>query len=57
MNCPKCGEPIGEDGEWPVDVDGQIKGCCLTCWESECDDGWWDAMAQLNAAGLLEESE
>ena len=41
MKCPKCN--IENNDNWPVTVNSDIKeGGCQECWESECDEIWWD---------------
>lgn len=42
VRCGACAEHIAEGGDqWPG-IDGLP--ICRICWESECDDVWWQAM-------------
>jgi hypothetical protein len=40
----KCGEP---HDNWPGEGDGML---CQTCWESECDRAWWQAVIAVDQA-------
>ena len=44
--CPGCGAE--NDDDWPITVGDMVKGGgCQTCWESECDAKWWEAVSFL----------
>lgn len=40
--CPCCGAET--DADWPVMCsDGEIRdGGCQDCWETQCDESWWE---------------
>lgn len=43
MICPGCGQASNDD--WPIEVDGQIKGGgCQDRWERQTDAAWWEAV-------------
>ena len=46
IKCPKCSTENQDN--WPVCVNGKLlDGGCQMCWEAECDEAWWDAVANL----------
>ena len=41
MNCPRCGKDTTQDGVWPIESGGTVVGGCHECFESDCDELWW----------------
>jgi len=46
MICPLCQNENSDN--WPLEIDGKVvEGGCQDCWESQCDDAWWQMMEHV----------
>ena len=42
--CPTCGKDMTQDGVWPIVHRGKTVHGCYECFESMCDDIWWESL-------------